>query len=77
MTERWISDDQITQMFAFQAPVTAEHADLHQLVRSNCRDFALWLNKRVPEGPAKTTAISKVREAMFWANAAVADAADD
>lgn len=34
--------------------------------------MAHWVLDNVPEGPARSTCISRLREAMMWANGAIA-----
>ena len=64
----------IENRFAFHAATTEEKRDAHTSVRQNCRELADFLNERLPEGREKSTAIYKLEEAMFWANAAIARA---
>ncbi|MEW1959796.1 hypothetical protein [Kineococcus sp. NPDC059986] len=44
----------------------------HSQVRSVLWAAARDLNENLPEGREKSTAITKLEEAMFWANAAIA-----
>jgi hypothetical protein len=44
------------------------HAD----VRGACRDAAEAINTNCPEGRERDLAITKLEEAMFWADAAIA-----
>lgn len=58
--------------FAFHAATTEEKRDAHALVRRNCKEVAETLDWLLPEGREKALAITKLEEAMFWANAALA-----
>ena len=44
----------------------------HGSVRAACLELAHQLNDDLPEGREKSVAITKLEEAMFWANAAIA-----
>jgi len=45
---------------------------LHQLLRNVIKDAAVVVAHECPEGREKSLAITKLEEAMFWANAAIA-----
>jgi hypothetical protein len=64
--------DDIAHRFAFHAATTEEKRDAHTSIRQECRRLADDLNERLPEGREKSTAITKLEEVMFWANAALA-----
>lgn len=67
-----MSPEDIEHRFAFHPALTEEKRDAHTSVRQQCRRLADGLNAALPEGRDKSTAIAKVEEAMFWANAALA-----
>lgn len=62
----------IEHRFAFHAATTQEKRDEHTSVRAACRDLALKMQADMPEGHEKECALTKIEEAMFWANAAIA-----
>lgn len=62
----------IENRFAFHAATTDEKRDAHTSVRQQCRRLADALNASLPEGREKSTAITKLEEVMFWANAGLA-----
>jgi hypothetical protein len=62
----------IDNRFNYHPPQTSEKVDAHQTVRTELLDIATDLNNLLPEGREKSTAITKLEEAMFWANAALA-----
>jgi hypothetical protein len=62
----------IEHRFAFHAATTDEKRDAHTSVRQACRRLADQINEQVPEGREKSVALTKIEEAMFWANAALA-----
>lgn len=41
-------------------------------IREACRTLAHTVNDSIPDGREKSTAITKIEEAMFWANAGLA-----
>lgn len=45
---------------------------VHQAIRGNIYSAAEYINGNVPECREKSLAMTKLEEAMFWANAAVA-----
>jgi hypothetical protein len=64
--------EDIANRFAFHAAATEEKREDHTSVRVNCANLAHFLNDKLPDGREKSTAITKLEEVMFWANAAVA-----
>ncbi len=61
--------------FEYHPPVTDMARHAHESVRAHTRKLAGWFDALLPEGREKSLAITKLEEAMFWANAAVARAA--
>lgn len=53
-------------------PPTPEAVGLHEEIRRQGIDFALWLNHNLPESRELSLALTAVQEATMWANAAVA-----
>lgn len=58
--------------FAFHPASDEEKRSAHGSVRQICLDAALRLDERMPEGREKALVFTKLEEAMFWANAAIA-----
>ena len=50
----------------------ANRAHTHQTVRNKLHRVALELNDLIPDGREKSLMITKLEEAMFWANAGIA-----
>ena len=67
-----MTPEDIENRFAFHAATTTKKRDEHTSVRQHCRRLADELNARLPEGREKAVAMTKLEEAMFWANAAIA-----
>lgn len=53
-------------------PVDAEQAECLDHVRSAMRSAAVAVLQVAPEGRERALALTKLEEAMFWANAAIA-----
>jgi hypothetical protein len=66
-----ISEAEIDRRFDYHRPDDAR-ARTHEQVRGACKDLALRLATVLPAGRDKSTAITKLEEVMFWANAAIA-----
>lgn len=64
--------EELTNRFKYHPPPNEDVARLHQQVRSVFQSDAYWLNEVLPEGREKSLAITKIEEAMMWANAAIA-----
>lgn len=62
----------IDQVFSFHPPATPAVGELHDSVRTKCRELAHWLDENLPGSPEATTAIRKLQETMMHANAAIA-----
>lgn len=60
------------QRFAYHPPITDGIRIAHETVRSNCRSLASIFERELPSGREKSLAVTKIEEAMFWANAAIA-----
>lgn len=58
--------------FAFHPATTAEKRDEHTSMRQACYRAAALIDETAPDGREKSLAITKLEEAMMWANAAIA-----
>lgn len=58
--------------FAFHPATTAEKRDHHTSMRQACHRAAQAIDETAPDGREKSLAITKLEEAMMWANAAIA-----
>lgn len=72
MPKRWSYDhSDVTNEFSFH-PADEVTGAVHNAVREDTAALAHRFVELLPEGDAKKQAIGKLREAMMWANAAVA-----
>ena len=58
--------------FRFHPATTDARRAAHETVRHALMDVADLLDARIPEGREKALALTKLEEAMFWGNAAIA-----
>lgn len=66
-----MEQDDITNRFTYHAPDEAR-AEKHHKIRGSLQNIALYIDSQVPNSREKSLAITKLEEAMFWANAALA-----
>lgn len=64
-------DYELNNRFDYHSPDAAKTVK-HEQVRGILKAAALTLDDFLPEGREKSLAITKLEEAMFWANAALA-----
>lgn len=65
-------DPDIAHRFAFHPATTQEKRDEHTSMRQACHQAAQTINDKAPDSREKSLAITKLEEAMMWANAAIA-----
>ncbi len=66
-----ISDD-INRRFDHRPPKNEETIEDHKAVREEVKQTAVYLDFVLPDGREKALALTKLEEALFWANAAIA-----
>jgi hypothetical protein len=62
----------LKKRFAYHAPKDDATRRAHERVRAYLGQMAEEFNDTLPEGREKSLAITKLEEAMYWANAAIA-----
>lgn len=64
--------EDIRNRFEYHPPKDEQTKAAHERIRELCMITALEINVLTPEGREKSLAITKLEEAMMWANAAIA-----
>lgn len=62
----------LNRRFAHHPPKTSEVGQLHSSARQVLHGAAVQIATLVPPGREQSTALTKLEEAMFWANAGIA-----
>lgn len=71
-----MSIGELKNRFRYHPPQTEQRRQAHETVRSGLLTTAERLYELLPDGREKSLAITKLEEAMFWANAALARTPD-
>jgi hypothetical protein len=66
-----IKTEQIERNFTYQAP-SATQVVIYNELREAAKNFALLISGMTPESREQSLALTKVEEAVMWANASVA-----
>ena len=66
-----IMEKQIENNFMYHSPVKGQ-AQKYVQIRDKAKDFALFINNQCPNSREKSLAITKLEEAVMWANASIA-----
>ncbi len=66
-----MNTDRINWDFDYHAP-DEEKIRRHEDVRAGCRTLAHLFDRSAPDSREKSLAITKLEEALLWANAAIA-----
>lgn len=63
--------DELDARFTYHSP-TMEQAEKYTSIRSRAREFAELIDVSCPDSREKSLAITKLEEAVMWANASIA-----
>jgi hypothetical protein len=61
----------IDRNFKYHAPREGQPA-IYQAIRDKAKELALLINAAVPAGREQSLSMTKLEEAVFWANAGIA-----
>ncbi len=64
-------NDQIVTNFHYHSP-QGNQAERYERLRTNARELALLIATNTPTSREQSVALTKLEEACFWANAAIA-----
>lgn len=62
----------LLNMFLYHPPISEAQKVKYEEIRERAHYFAIHINEQVPDSPEKRNAIDALREAVMWANAAIA-----
>lgn len=63
---------QLHRWFTYHPPVLPDQVDRHEAVRAAGQAFAEMIMRAAPDTGDRSEALKSVREAVMWANAAIA-----
>jgi hypothetical protein len=66
-----MTDEELEKRFTYHQP-TPGRLDSYRSIRAIAADFAMTVSTLVPESREQALALTKIEEAMFWANAGIA-----
>lgn len=64
-------NQQIENNFTYHSPKGDQPAK-YEVIRSNARDLAYFIDSVCPDSREKSLAMTKLEEAVMWANASIA-----
>lgn len=64
-------NQQIENNFKYHAPKEGQPAD-YENIRNNAKEFAIMIDQLCPNSREKSLALTKLEEAVMWANASIA-----
>lgn len=67
-----IGSDQLKTRFKHHPTRNRDDVFAHEAVRNKCYETALAIDRLCPDSREKSLAMTKLEEAMMWANAAIA-----
>jgi hypothetical protein len=67
-----IGDKDLMNRFGYHPPKDEVTQRQHENMRKTCLALAKIMDSALPDGREKSIAITKLEEAMFWGNAAIA-----
>ena len=65
-------EKELKKRFEYHAPLDENQKGRYEEIRENGKNFARVVSQRCPESRELALAFTKIEEAIFWANAAIA-----
>lgn len=72
-----IEQNDIENRFTYHPPRSEDVATKYVMIREAGKSFAELINEMAPDGREKSLAVTKIEEAVMWANAAIARSSSD
>jgi hypothetical protein len=66
-----MDDSDLQNRFTYHAPKPGQ-PEVYQEIRDNAHELARLINDHAPDSREKSLAITKLEEAVMWANASIA-----
>jgi hypothetical protein len=67
-----VDNQDLENRFTYHPPVSKDQAERYQMIRDAGLAMAQLVDSYAPDSREKSTAITKLEEAVMWANAAIA-----
>jgi hypothetical protein len=67
-----VTDEELSDRFEYHPPRNEIAVEVHRAIREGCQGLAALVDDACKDGREKAVAMTKIEEAMFWANASVA-----
>ena len=64
--------EELRKRFTYHPPKDTTQTERYEMIRQQGHEFALLIDSAAPESREKSLAITKIEEAVMWANAAIA-----
>jgi len=64
-------DGELVKRFTYHRPID-DQPDRYEQIRARAYDFGVFLNTNCPQSRELSLAMTKLEEAVMWANAAIA-----
>ncbi len=66
-----MTNQELESLFTYHPPKNDEQKFKYETIRNEAKSFALYLNTTLPDSREKSLAITKLQEAVMWANASI------
>lgn len=66
-----MTNDEIVKNFSYHAPKEAQSV-MYEAIRNKALLLAAYINEHCPDSREKSLAITRLEEAVMWANASIA-----